>query len=97
MAPFAAHKPSGQHMILFVVAESNPEQGRPEWTEAQLAARSAELCGAPCARDHVGKALRERLIPKGLVFSRKQRNGPLLWAATAEARALPPFSRIRSR
>ena len=89
MALFASHTPGSQHLVLHAVAEPNPARdGVLSWTETELAKRCAELCGKSCTRQVVGMALRSTLLPKGLVFSRKVAAKHLVWAPTAEARAL---------
>ena len=82
----ASHSPGGQDLLLHVVAGDNPARDCvPEWTETQIAKRSAELCGKPCLRQLVGTTLRLKLLPKGLVISRKVNHHLLVWAPTEEA------------
>jgi hypothetical protein len=88
MNSFASYKPGSQHLVLHVVAEANPARANAaEWWGPEIARRSAELCGKPCSRQAVGETLRKKLLPKGLVTSRKAGHHLLLWAPTAEARA----------
>jgi hypothetical protein len=89
MAAFAAHKPASQHAILHKVHTGNPERGgAAEWTETQLAKGCSELTGQPCMRQTVGKVLRTKLLPKGVVAMRKAGHTLVLWSPTAEARTL---------
>jgi hypothetical protein len=88
MDGFADHKPGSQHLVLHAVSKANPErEGAAEWTESQLAARCAQLCGKPCIHQLVGATLRSKLRPKGLVSSRNVGRQVVLWTATAEVRA----------
>jgi hypothetical protein len=89
MAAFPNEPPSGQPVVLFVLACANPNrEGRPEWRETELASRAAVLCGAPCQRQAVGATLRLNLARKGLVSSRQVGHQCRLWSLTDEARAV---------
>jgi hypothetical protein len=89
---FASHRPGSQHLLLHAAGEANPARDNAaEWTEPQLAKRCAELCGKPCLRQVAGITLRNKLLRKGLVTSRKASHKLLLWALTAEARAAALF------
>ena len=86
--PLAAHTPGGQHVVLQALVGTNPERGNAaEWTETELAARCAELCGKACQRQAVGATLRSSLSLKGLVTSRKDNFHLLVWVPTDQARA----------
>ncbi len=86
MALFEAHTPGSMHLVLHAVCEPNPERGDvAEWWEPQLARRCTELCGKQATRQLVGMTLRAKLLPRGLVTSRKQAARLLLWSATEEA------------
>ena len=88
MAAFASLTPGNGLVVLSAVSGENPERQDGEWTQSQLALRCAEMCGKDCSSNLVGVTLKQTLEPKGLVTSRKESRQVLLWAPTAEARAL---------
>ena len=82
----ANHKPAGQHVVLQAVKDSNPARRDGAWTESEVAKQCTVLTGQPCLRQSAGKALRDKLLPKGLVKRHREGKALALWWATEEAR-----------